>query len=300
MELRDIEIFLTLAEELHFGRTAERLHVTPSRVSHVIKKQERRIGTALFERTSRTVRLTPAGDRLYQSLRPAYQQMTDAIEEASAAVRDASGTLTLGTIGIQGWMVNHIIDQFRTRCPAVDLRHRDLNTVDPLTPLRAGEVDVAHVWLPVREPDITVGRITHTSQIVVAMAADHPYAGRDSIGLEDFGDLTFVAHESPIPASMEETFQPFRTPSGRLVPRGPVVATWDDELKAVTGGHAVITAAAEAVGFYSRPGLVWMPVRDATRCQWAFVWRAADQNPLIRAFAAAADDAADALADRPA
>jgi hypothetical protein len=99
---------------------------------------------------------------------------------------------------------------------------------------------------------------------------------------------------------MEETFQPFRTPSGRLVPRGPVVATWDDELKAVTGGHAVIAAAAEATGFYSRPGLVWVPVRDAPRCQWAFVWRTADQNPLIRAFTAAAADAADALADRPA
>ena len=59
MELRDIEVFLTLAEELHFGRTAERLHVTPARVSQAIKKQERAIGAALFERTSRVVRLTP-------------------------------------------------------------------------------------------------------------------------------------------------------------------------------------------------------------------------------------------------
>lgn len=93
MELRDIEIFLALAEELHFGRTAERLHITPSRVSHVIKKQERRIGAPLFERTSRTVRLTVVGERLYQTLRPAYQRIIDGVEEVSAAVAKVRGTL---------------------------------------------------------------------------------------------------------------------------------------------------------------------------------------------------------------
>lgn len=291
MELRDIEIFLTLAEELHFGRTAERLHVTSSRVSHVIKKQERRIGAPLFERTSRTVALTPLGERLYRTLRPAYQQMIDGIEEASAvAARDVSGTLTLGTIGIQGWMIDDIIDQFRTRHPAVRLNHRDLNTIDPLSPLRAGEIDVAHVWLPVREPDITVGQITHASPIVVVMAADHPYADRTSIGLEDYGDLTFVSHQSPIPASMEETFQPFRTPSGRLIARGPLVASWDDELKVVASGHAVIAAATEAADYYARRNLVYVPVRDAPYCRWAFAWLTSNTNPLVRAFAVVAAD----------
>ncbi|MBE1532128.1 hypothetical protein H4W34_001961 [Actinomadura algeriensis] len=56
---------------------------------------------------------------------------------------------------------------------------------------------MAHLWLPVRGPDITVGPITHTSPIVIAMASTHPHADRESISLEDYGDLTFVAHESP-------------------------------------------------------------------------------------------------------
>ncbi|MGH3486399.1 MAG: LysR family transcriptional regulator [Actinopolymorphaceae bacterium] len=64
MELRDIEIFLTLAEELHFGRTAARLHVTTARVSQAVKKQERHIGGALFDRTNRAVKLTPLGVQL--------------------------------------------------------------------------------------------------------------------------------------------------------------------------------------------------------------------------------------------
>jgi DNA-binding transcriptional LysR family regulator len=291
MELRDIEIFLALAEELHFGRTAERLRITPSRVSHVIKKQERRIGAPLFERTSRTVRLTPVGERLYQTLRPAYRQIIDGVEEVSAAVGNVRGTLTLGSMGAQGWVIHDIVERFRTRHPAVRFVHRDLSSVDPLTPLRSGEIDVAHVWLPVREPDIAVGPITHTSPILLAMAATHPYADRGSVCLEDYGDLTFLAHQSPIPASMEEAFQPFRTPSGRLIARGPVVANWDDQLKAAGAGLAVFACPAEITRFYPWSNLVYLPVADAPPCRWAFVWHTANTNPLIRAFVEPADPA---------
>ncbi|MBE1592110.1 LysR family transcriptional regulator [Nonomuraea angiospora] len=73
VELRDIEIFLTLAEELHFSRTAERLHITQARVSQAIKKQERSIGAALFERSSRQVRLTPLGEQLHRDLSAGYR-----------------------------------------------------------------------------------------------------------------------------------------------------------------------------------------------------------------------------------
>ncbi|MBR7838389.1 LysR family transcriptional regulator [Actinospica durhamensis] len=73
MEHRDIEIFLALAEELHFGRTAGQLHVSPARVSQAIKKQERAIGAELFARTSRNVRLTLAGEQLRADLIPVYR-----------------------------------------------------------------------------------------------------------------------------------------------------------------------------------------------------------------------------------
>jgi DNA-binding transcriptional LysR family regulator len=294
MELRDIEIFLTLADELHFGRTAERLRITPSRVSHAVKKQERRIGAPLFERTSRTVRLTPAGERLYQALGPAYRQILDGIEEVSASHGDVGGTLTLGTMGPQGWMIREILERFTAGHPAVTLDHRDLSSVDPLTPLRTGELDVALVWLPVAEPDIIVGPITHTSRIVLAMAADHPYADRESVCFEDYGEMTFVGHRSPIPASMEEAWQPLRTPSGRLISRGPVVANWDDQLKAVSAGQAVTAAGAEAARFYPWPNVVYVPVRDAPPARWVFAWHADNRNPLIRALAdAVTGEAAD-------
>ncbi len=285
MELRDIEIFLVLAEELHFGRTAERLHVTQARVSQAIKQQERRVGGQLFERTSRSVRLTPLGEQLRADLKPLYQGLLQSMARAQQAARGVSGTLTLGTMGPQMWMIQEVIAAFRDRCPGVELVHRDLNPVTPLTQLYADEVDVAHVWLPVREPGLTVGPVTHSSSQVLVVAAAHPWAGRDSIRREDFADLVFVAHRSRIPSYMEEVFQPFRTPSGRAIPRGPVVTSWDDQLKAVSAGQAVIACAAEAARFYPWPDLVFLPIPDAPPVEWALVWRTSEESRLLRALA---------------
>ncbi len=290
MELRDIEIFLTLAQELHFGRTAERLHVTQARVSQAIRQQERRIGTSLFERSTRKVRLTPAGQQLYRELDAGYRQIMNGIATVSATAQGPGGTLTLGTMGPQAWMVEKVVELFRARHPEVHIDHRDINPVTPLALLRAGEVDVAHLWLPVHEPDLTTGPVTHTSPVLLMLADSHPYAGRASVCLEDYGDLTFVNPTSQVPPAMEETFQPFRTPSGRLVPRGPAVSSWDDQVKAVVSGRAVIAVPAEAARFYPWPNLVYVPVRDAPPVQWAFAWRTAHTTPQILAFARSARD----------
>ena len=86
------------------------------------------------------------------------------------------------------------------------------------------------------------------------LPATHPYAGRDSVCLEDYGDLTFIAPGPAIPAYLEEVFQPFRAPAGRPVPRGPVIANWEEQLKAVSSGQAVHAAVAEAARFSPWPG----------------------------------------------
>lgn len=84
---------------------------------------------------------------------------------------------------------------------------------------------MAHLWLPIREPDLTVVPTSYASDVVLMVSADHPYAGRDSICLEDLGDCTVVEGRS-IPPCMEEIFNPCHTPSGRPVRRGHKVTTW--------------------------------------------------------------------------
>jgi ABC-type amino acid transport substrate-binding protein len=90
---------------------------------------------------------------------------------------------------------------------------------------------------------------------------------------------------------MEEIFNPYHTPSGRPIRRGPRVSTWQEALSAVSSGQATAGVTAEAAAFYPWPSLAFVPIHDAPRCQWAFAWRTSSETPLIRAFARAAADA---------
>ncbi|MGI5489063.1 LysR family transcriptional regulator [Microtetraspora malaysiensis] len=290
MEMREIEIFLTLAEELHFSRTAERLSISPARVSQSIKKQERRIGAPLFDRTTRAVRLSPLGEQLYQALKGGYRQIMHGIATAQATVDGTAGTLALGTLGPYSMEIKNILDLFLARHPNARLQHREIQPASPLDLLRSGELDVAYLWLPVREPDLTVRPTPHTSELLLMVSADHPYAERDTICLEDLGDCTVVEGQS-IPSYMEEVFNPQHTPSGRPIRRGPKVTTWQETLSVVSSGQAAAAVTAEVASFYSWPSLAFVSIRDAPLCQWAFVWLTSSETPLIRAFARAAADA---------
>ena len=87
---------VTTAEELHFGRAAERLHLTTSRVSQVLRSLELQLGCRLFDRTSRSVSLTPLGEQLLERVRPAYDELEQALTETKVAASDIAGTLRLG------------------------------------------------------------------------------------------------------------------------------------------------------------------------------------------------------------
>ncbi|THA61437.1 LysR family transcriptional regulator, partial [Streptomyces sp. A0642] len=287
MEMREIEIFLTLAEELHFSRTAERLNVSSARVSQTIKKQERRIGGLLFHRTTRSVRLSPLGEELYQALKGGYRQIMQGIATAEAAAEGASGTLTLGTVGPYSLQIKDTLDLFRARHPHARVQHREIQPASPLDLLKSGGLDVAHLWLPVDEPGLTVSPTSYASEVLLMTSADHPFAAHESICLEDLGDCTVVGGQS-IPPRMEEVFNPRYTPSGRPVRRGPRVSTWQEALSVVSSGQATAGVTAEVAHFYPWPSLAFVPVRDAPPCQWAFVWRTGGETPLVRAFARAA------------
>ena len=291
MELRDIEIFLTLAEELHFGRTAERLRISQARVSQSIKQQERRIGGALFERTSRSVRLTPLGERLRDRLDAGYGEITAGIDEAAATARGQVGTLTVGTMATQHQGITAILDLFRQRYPQCDLRMREILPTDPFSGLRAGRVDIGLVWLPVHEPDLAVGPALYTEHLVLAVAADHPLAGRERIEMEDLGDYPVVYPDGPIPDYVWEAHTPSVTPAGRPIRRGIAVATLEETFTAIAAGSVVSPVGADAAATRRRGDIIFVPITDGPILQYAPVWRKAGETTMIRAFVQAAGDA---------
>ncbi|MFE6979580.1 LysR family transcriptional regulator [Streptomyces griseus] len=291
MELRDIEIFLTLAEELHFGRTAERLHVSQARVSQSIAKQERRIGARLFARSSRRVELTPIGAQLREDLGAGYRRILDGTRAATAAARGAASTLTLGLHGPQPQDQSRVLDLFRSRHPEIQLRIQELNFTDPFGPLRKGSVDVATAWLPVREPDLTVGPLVIAEPLLLMVATGHPLASRDAVGMEDLGDWTLPQSAQPIPEYWQQTLVPARTPSGRPIRRGPKVSTFQEIAAMVVAGEVICLVHGVAARYYPWPGLRYLRLYDAPLVSWALIWPTAGETGPVRDLARAVRDA---------
>ncbi|MFI6265222.1 LysR family transcriptional regulator [Micromonospora sp. NPDC051006] len=286
MELRDIEIFLTLAEELHFTRTAERLRVTQARVSQAIKKQERSIGAALFERNNRAVALTPIGRQLVADLQPVYRGLHEGMERARLAARSRTGVLTVGSIAVNLEDFRPLFDAFTRGHPGREVQLRNIDFGDPFGRLRAGEIDVQIVWLPVDEPDLTVGPVVYTEPIVLAVAADHPLAGRASISYNDLADQTVMGGARP--SYWREALVPVRTPDGHVIKIGPTVSTFQEMIPILATGEAVSPVHAHAARYYARPDIAYVPIHDAPPARWVLIWRAGAEAELIREFARAA------------
>ncbi|MFF5288924.1 LysR family transcriptional regulator [Paractinoplanes globisporus] len=292
MELRDVEIFLALAEELHFGRTAERLRVSQARVSQSIKQQERRIGGALFERTSRSVRLTPLGEQLRARLDAGYREIMGGLEEAVAAARGQSGTLTIGTFDTHHQEIAAVLDLFRQRHPRCELRMREVPPVDPFGGLRAGRVDVGLLWQPIREPDLVVGPELYTERLVLAVAPGHPLAARDRVEMEDLADHQVVYPDGPIPDYVWESHTPSVTPSGRPIKRGAPVATLEEAFTAIGTGRVVSPIGEFSAASRVRRDITFLPINNGPILRYAPVWRSGSETALIRAFVEAATDTA--------
>ncbi|PXY19373.1 LysR family transcriptional regulator [Prauserella muralis] len=284
MELRDIEIFLTLAEELHFGRAAERLHVSQARVSQAIKAQERRIGAALFERTSRAVTLTALGEQLRDDLSAGYDAIQKGVVKAREAARGVTGTVRLGVMGAVGHELRDLIALFHDRFPGCEVTLREIHFSDPFTGLRSGEVDLALLWRPVREPDLAEGPVVLTEGRVLATWTGHELADRPSVSMEDFAGRVFFDPGPHLPAYWIQSMIPERTPRGRDIPRGSRVTTFHEVLTRVAAREFVTPLNEHVLRYYTHPGVVFVPVHDAPVTEWALVWRRDGLPPRGRAF----------------
>ncbi|MFE0762432.1 LysR substrate-binding domain-containing protein [Streptomyces smyrnaeus] len=296
MERHEIEVFLTLAEELHFGRTADRLGLTQGRVSQTVKKLERRFGADLFERTSRRVALTRLGKQLRDGIEPPYQRIQEEIAAVAAAGRGVTGTLRVGFSGaFTGHLLQHITEQYARRHPGVEVRLQQIQLFDPLGPLRTGQVDVQVTERPVNEPDLTLGPVLVREPRALLVANTHPFALRESVSIEDWADcrLLSVGGASAPQYWLEHLF-PTRTPSGRPIPRGPAVLYWEDAMTVIRANQAVCPLSLAASRYYTHTGLAYLPVPDAPPLEYGLVWQTARSTKLALAFIQAAEAAVNA------
>ena len=285
VELRELRVFLTLADELHFGRTAERLRLTPSRVSQSLRGLEHKLGAQLVHRTSRRVRLTPFGERFMRDVGPAYERLTAVLEQTGAATRALAGTLGLGLFSepAGGRHLVEIIQAFEKLHPECNVELVQVSWDDPFARLRNAEVELMATWVPLQQPDLVVGPTLTRQPRVLAVARDHPLADRESVDVEELVDHPVVRFEG-WPKELHHAVIPFHTPTGRPIPgvriRVGEHAVLDISLR-IARGEVVFPTVPSAAPYMG--DLVFVPITGMPPLRSALVWRRPARDPKLRA-----------------
>jgi DNA-binding transcriptional LysR family regulator len=283
VELRELRIFLVLAEELHFGRTADRLGISQPGVSEAVRLLESRLGVKVFDRTSRRVRLTPAGEGLRRDLVPALVALDRALAETSELSRVVRGLLRVGfVLTTEGPALSRLVAAFHARYPACEVRLQEVETFDAHRALRRGDIDVLCNWLAPGEPGLVIGTAFAYYERALAVAPSHRLARNTTLSVEDLADEEVALLPSSTPPAVYDLLIPPRTPSGRTVRRTQPVQTINEILSFVAQGR-IVHPTSPAVPIFDRDDVVLVPIVDLPPLPLGLVWCASRDNPRIRA-----------------
>lgn len=298
VELREIRVFLTLCEELHFGRTAERLHLTSSRVSQIIRELEAKLGGSLVSRTSRRVELTALGAQVRDEVGGAYAQFSGALRRAEASNRGLSGRLRLGLFSDPAVSrVPRIVKAFEQSHPECRVQVAEVPIDEPFGPLHRGEFDAVCSWLPHGQPGVVVGPILSSELRVLAISSDHPLAARASVSIEDVAEYRVTRWET-MPPEFHEAWIPSRTPAGRRIEHQPF-SRWSlgdrgrmtsELVHLIATGRVVHPTVPSFAHMFGHPDITYVPIHDMSPLRSALVWQRDAANPWVRELARVAAD----------
>jgi len=293
VELRELRIFLVLADELHFGRTAERMGISQPGVSEAVRVLESRLGVRVFDRTSRRVRLTPAGEGLKRDLVPALAALDRALAETSQLSRAVRGLLRVGfVLTTEGPALSRLIAAFQARYPACEVRLQEVETFDAYRALRRGDIDVLCNWLAVDEPDLTASAAFAYYQRALAVAATHRLAGQPAVSIEELAGEEVALLPPTTPSAVYDLLVPPRTPSGHPIRRTQPVQTIN-EILSLVARRRIVHPTSSAVPIFNRDDVVLIPIDDLPPLPLGLVWCVSRENPRIRALNETASSIAD-------
>jgi len=196
MDLRQIRSFLSIAETLHFGRSAELIHLSQPALSLQIRALEEEVGVRLLERNRRKTTLTAAGFAFRDDAAAALSQLEQAIRRARLAASGKVGRLRIGFISTAGSeIVPDIVRQFRELNPEVEFSLRNILTAEQVQMLENGSLDIGFLRLPISGyPALDVVTV-HREPFVLVVPSAHPLAKRKSVRLRELAGQDFVMYE---------------------------------------------------------------------------------------------------------
>lgn len=277
MELRHLEYFVAVAEELHFGRAAERVGIAQPPFSQSIRRLERELGTQLLTRTKRHVELTPAGAAMLPEARAAIAQARRAFDVARRVGSGELGVLSIGFVSSAAYgVLPGVVKNFRARHPGLELDLKELTSDEQIQLMLAGKLDVGFIRQAEKMEGLKHLTIAHEA-LVAVLPARHPHASDKKISLRDLREDGFVVITPELAPSFHRTVTEACRRAGFTLKIVQETRTAETVVHLVAGGIGVALVPASLTNL-RRPGVIYRELTDTTPLiPMSVIWRA-DRN----------------------
>jgi DNA-binding transcriptional LysR family regulator len=282
MELRHLRYFVTVADELHFGRAAARLGIAQPPLSRQIQKLEAELGFPLFDRSRRRVELSSAGAVLLAHARSVLESVETAVREARRTHAGERGRVAVGypsSLAYTGLV--GLLRAFRAAFPDVELTVRELPLAGQIEAIKARQLDVGFVRGPLAD-ELLTAECVRREPLVVALPADHALATEGPLSLATLAAEPFVFFPRPRAPAFFDLLIALCEKAGftpRILQEAPQV----DVLSLVAAGFGISILPA-SVREFRRADVVFRPLAGAPTTELLLVWRAHDTSPARQAF----------------
>lgn len=286
IELRTLQYFVAVAEELNFGRAASRLQIAQPPLSRQIQRLERELGVELFQRLNRRIELTPAGRVLFQEAQLILAQVEEAIAITQRAGRGETGQLTIGFEGSFSYdIMPRAIKAFQDQYPEVELTVHEMTTGKQEQALLEKQIDLGFIVLPIDDSALSVETVLR-EKLVLVVPETHPLATQTQVGMADLdGEALVVGPYEKGCGLYLQILQSFAETGVH-----PRIVQSTREIQMLLGfvaaglGISLLPAASQ---YFQRPGVVYrslpLPVPEI---ELAIAWRSENPSPILQHFLA--------------
>lgn len=284
MKFRQLRYFLVVADELHFGRAAERLAISQPPLSWNIQQLEQDIDAKLFERSSREVRLTPAGRAFVPAARALLAQADEAARLARDVERGVGGVLRIGFVGSMLYRgFPELLREFAVERPHIQIQSSELNSGEQIVALSHGQIDVGFAHSLRLSP--ALARLTYSIEpFICCLPAAHPLAGSTKLRPEQLRDEVFVMFSRAASPDYYERVLTLCTSAGFYPTVYHESRHWLSVVSLVAQGLGVALVP-ESLAGSTLKGAAFVPLEGASiQAETYCVWRSDDENAALQAF----------------
>jgi DNA-binding transcriptional LysR family regulator len=282
MDVRQLRYFIAVAEERHFGRAAERLHMAQPPLSQHIRRMEAEIGAPLFHRTTRRVELAPAGEALLERARRLLADLDVAVDDARRAARGEHGKLAIGFTGSATYSVLPAVTAaMRDELPGVHLTlHGEMFTPAQVEALVEGSIDLAILRPPVHRSEIEL-EIMRRERLIAVLPAHHPLVEQPTVSVGDLADQPLVAYSPHFRSVLHDAVERTCDAHG-FMPKVAIEVKETATMIAFVAAGLGVALVPASVAHMRLSGAVYRELQGASvPIELGLAWRRGDDSPVL-------------------